>query len=229
MPNLAGVSPGVLQHCGSVFQPEHTKGMSLTTLLGSDSVDRVVRVTLSPDSSADGNGRRLALDGLAVGVDVGDLDLDRGVVLGRDQSVWRQSLDCSCLREYALVAEQCRGMYRSTRTPLSFSTLSATAQFNVSAPAVLICAPTQFDRSSSPDGCLIGRSSLRLESSRSLPIKSPCLCYPPFDATIILARAGLFRPLLGLFLLVLDSLPRTSRRREARLTHFAGMCFGRCM
>jgi hypothetical protein len=32
----------------------------------------------------------LTLDGLSVGVNVGDLDLDRGVVLGRDQSV------CQC-------------------------------------------------------------------------------------------------------------------------------------
>lgn len=47
-----------------------------TTLLGSDSVDGIVRVTLSPDLAADGNGGSLALDGLTLGIDVGDLELD---------------------------------------------------------------------------------------------------------------------------------------------------------
>ena len=61
--------------------------VSLTTLLGSNSVDRVVRVTLGSNTTADGNGGRLTLDGLSIGVDVGDLDLDRGVVLGRDETV----------------------------------------------------------------------------------------------------------------------------------------------
>ena len=59
----------------------------LTTLLGSDPVDRVIRVTLSPDPAADGNGGRLSLDGLSVGVNVGNLDLDGSVVLGGDQTV----------------------------------------------------------------------------------------------------------------------------------------------
>ncbi|KAK8858709.1 hypothetical protein IAR55_002938 [Kwoniella newhampshirensis] len=62
-------------------------GKRLTTLLGGDPVDRVIRVTLSPDLAADGDGGGLALDGLSVGVNVGDLDLDRGVVLGGDESV----------------------------------------------------------------------------------------------------------------------------------------------
>jgi len=63
-------------------------GVPLTTLLGSDTVDRVVRVTLGSDSAADGNGGGLTLDGLSIGVDVGDLDLDGSVVLGRDETVW---------------------------------------------------------------------------------------------------------------------------------------------
>ena len=63
------------------------KNIQLTTGLGSDAVDRVVRVALGTDTAADGNGGRLALDGLAVGVDVSDLELDRGVVLGGDQPV----------------------------------------------------------------------------------------------------------------------------------------------
>jgi hypothetical protein len=62
-------------------------GNRRTTLLGSDSVDGIVRVTLSPDLAADGNGGSLALDGLSLGIDIGDLDLDGSVVLGRDQSV----------------------------------------------------------------------------------------------------------------------------------------------
>ena len=60
----------------------------LTTLLGSDTVDGVVRVTLGSDSAADGNGGGLTLDGLSIGVDVGDLDLDGSVVLSRDETVW---------------------------------------------------------------------------------------------------------------------------------------------
>lgn len=59
-----------------------------TTLLGSDSVNRVVRVTLSPDLSTDGNGGSLALDGLTLRVNIGDLELDGSVVLGGDESVW---------------------------------------------------------------------------------------------------------------------------------------------
>jgi len=64
----------------------------LTTLLGSDTVDGVIAVALGTDTAADGNGGRLTLDGLSIGVNVGDLDLDRGVVLGRDETVW--ALDC---------------------------------------------------------------------------------------------------------------------------------------
>lgn len=59
----------------------------LTSLLGSNSVDRVIRITLSSNSTANGNGGRLTFDGLSIGVNVGDLDLDRSVVLGVDQSV----------------------------------------------------------------------------------------------------------------------------------------------
>lgn len=64
----------------------------LTTLLGSDAVDRVIAVALGTDTAADGNGGRLTLDGLSIGVNVGDLDLNGGVVLGRDETVW--ALDC---------------------------------------------------------------------------------------------------------------------------------------
>ncbi len=47
---------------------------------------------MSSDSSADGNGGGLSLDGLSIGVDIGDLDLDRGVVLGGDETVCRLDL-----------------------------------------------------------------------------------------------------------------------------------------
>lgn len=63
-------------------------GIPLTTLLGSDTVDRVVRVTLGSDSAADGNGGGLTLDGLSIGVNVGDLDLNGSMVLSRDETVW---------------------------------------------------------------------------------------------------------------------------------------------
>lgn len=58
-----------------------------TTLLSSDSVDGIVRVTLSPDLSTDGNGGSLALDGLSLGINIGDSDLDRSVVLSGDETV----------------------------------------------------------------------------------------------------------------------------------------------
>lgn len=48
----------------------------------------VVGLALLADLAAESNGRALALDGLALGVDVGDGDLDRRVVLGRDEAVW---------------------------------------------------------------------------------------------------------------------------------------------
>lgn len=67
-------------------------GRKLTTLLRGDAVDRVVRVTLSPDPAADGDGGGLALDGLAVGVDVSDPELDGRVVLGVDEPVCRESV-----------------------------------------------------------------------------------------------------------------------------------------
>lgn len=59
-----------------------------TTLLGSDSVDGIVRVTLCPDLAADGNGGSLALDGLSLGINIGDSDLDGSVVLSGDETVW---------------------------------------------------------------------------------------------------------------------------------------------
>lgn len=46
----------------------------------------VVGLTHGADLTAEGVGVVLALDGLAVGVDVSDHDLDRGVVLGGDQA-----------------------------------------------------------------------------------------------------------------------------------------------
>jgi hypothetical protein len=47
----------------------------------------VVGLALRADLAAESDGGALALDGLAVGVNVSHGDLDRGVVLGRDQAV----------------------------------------------------------------------------------------------------------------------------------------------
>lgn len=46
----------------------------------------VVGLAHGADLTAEGVGVVLALDGLAIGVNVGDHDLDRGVVLGGDQA-----------------------------------------------------------------------------------------------------------------------------------------------
>ena len=64
----------------------------LTSLLLCDPVDTVIRVSLCPYSSADGNGGSLSLDSLAIGIDVCNLDLDGSVVFRSDKSVyWRAS------------------------------------------------------------------------------------------------------------------------------------------
>jgi hypothetical protein len=62
-------------------------GTKLTTLLGSNPVDRVIAVSLCPYPAADSNSGSLTLDGLSIGVNIGDLDLDRSVVLGGDEPV----------------------------------------------------------------------------------------------------------------------------------------------
>lgn len=62
---------------------------ALTALLGSDPVDRVVRVSLSPDTTTDSDSGGRALDSLAISVDIGNLELDRGVVLGGDKTVYK--------------------------------------------------------------------------------------------------------------------------------------------
>jgi hypothetical protein len=66
--------------------------MQLTASLGRESVDRVIGLTHGPNLTAKGNGGTLVLDGLSVGVNVGDGDLDRGVVLGGDQTVGGRAL-----------------------------------------------------------------------------------------------------------------------------------------
>lgn len=62
---------------------------ALTALLGSDPVDRVVRVSLSPDTTTDSDSGGRALDSFAISVDIGNLELDRGVVLGGDKTVYK--------------------------------------------------------------------------------------------------------------------------------------------
>lgn len=59
----------------------------LTASLGSEPVDRVIGLTHRPDLTAKSDSGTLVLDGLSVGVDVGNGDLDRRVVLGGDQPV----------------------------------------------------------------------------------------------------------------------------------------------
>ena len=60
--------------------------MTLTSLLSSQPVDRVVGLTHASYLTAESDGGG-SLEGLAVSTDVSDLDLDRGVVLGGDESV----------------------------------------------------------------------------------------------------------------------------------------------
>jgi hypothetical protein len=63
----------------------------LTTLLSSQSVDGVIGLTLGSDltNESDGGG---GLEGDTVGVDVGDGELDGGVVLGVDESASGRAL-----------------------------------------------------------------------------------------------------------------------------------------
>lgn len=51
-------------------------------------ITHVVSLALRANLATKSNGGALALDGLSVGVNVGDGDLDRSVVLGRDEAVW---------------------------------------------------------------------------------------------------------------------------------------------
>lgn len=83
---LSRVLPDVLQYWIISFYYIHPENKR-TTLLCSDSVDGIVRVTLSPDLSTDGNGGSLALDGLSLGINIGDSDLDGSVVLSGDETV----------------------------------------------------------------------------------------------------------------------------------------------
>lgn len=59
----------------------------LTTLLCGDPVDGIVAVSLCPDSPADSNGGSRSFDGLSIGINVGDSELDGSVVFGGYQSV----------------------------------------------------------------------------------------------------------------------------------------------
>ena len=83
------VRPDVAQHCiGDDYQRclGHSRGKLLTSSLSSQSVERIVALALGPDLSAEGKGGGGG-EGTAVGVDVGDDDLDGGVVLGGDEGV----------------------------------------------------------------------------------------------------------------------------------------------
>ena len=73
---LAGVGPDVLEQ---------------TVLLGK-SVEGVVGLASGSDVAAQGVGDVLAWDGSALLVDLGDVDLDRGVVVGLDDSVGGRAL-----------------------------------------------------------------------------------------------------------------------------------------
>ena len=73
-------------HAPPPSQTWRTRSHRLTSLLGSDPVDRVIGLTHASYLTAKSDGGR-GLQGLALGIDVSDLDLDRGVVLGGDESV----------------------------------------------------------------------------------------------------------------------------------------------
>lgn len=65
---------------------ERNRDSILTAILGGKAVDRVVRLGLGANVAREGVGREGA--GVAtVGVNVANVDLDRGVILGTDQSV----------------------------------------------------------------------------------------------------------------------------------------------
>jgi hypothetical protein len=111
-PHTGSVAPSTLalyadisRYCPDAFPIPHEStnaqagGKKLTALLGRDPVDRVIGVALCAYPAADSNGGGLSLDGLSVGVNVGDLNLDRGVVLGVDETVC-QSVICSHLLRF---------------------------------------------------------------------------------------------------------------------------------
>lgn len=87
----------------------------LTTGLGGDPVNGVVGFTHSSHLTAKSDSGTTVLQGNSgLGVDIGDLDLDRGVILGGDQPVCRHKC-VSCRPRNAvpgpglLVAEHFRG------------------------------------------------------------------------------------------------------------------------
>lgn len=64
----------------------------LTTLLSREAVDRVISLAVGADLSSEGDGGAAGLEGNSVGVNVGDRDLDRGVVLGVDEAASGRAL-----------------------------------------------------------------------------------------------------------------------------------------
>lgn len=64
----------------------HDPTLTLTSLLGSEPVERVVTLGHSADEAREGEDGAGALDDSAVLVDVWDRDLNRGVVLGLDDA-----------------------------------------------------------------------------------------------------------------------------------------------
>jgi len=65
---------------------QNNETLVLTSLLGSQSVDRVVGLSVSPDLSDESDGKSSGLDGNSRSINVSDGDLDGSVVLGVDES-----------------------------------------------------------------------------------------------------------------------------------------------
>lgn len=56
-------------------------------MLPGEAVEGTVGLTHSPDVAAESEGLELTGDDLAVGIDLGNVDLHAGVILGSDQAV----------------------------------------------------------------------------------------------------------------------------------------------
>lgn len=92
---LAGVVPDALEETllggDAVDGLEAVSPDPIKCVLGTRINTHVVGLALRTDLAAESDGGALTLDGLSVGVNVGNGDLNRGVVLGGDQAVWSVS------------------------------------------------------------------------------------------------------------------------------------------
>lgn len=149
-----------------------------------ESETHVVSLALRADLAAESDGGALALDGLAFGVNVGDGDLNRGVVLGRDQAVWRRwSAKLFPVGQNVESGRTPRNRARAPTAPLPPSSSSPTLS--------LPCSPSQ--------------------PSSSLHARALCIQVWPLGVVSKLTGGGTVAGDVKVLHLVRDTLPWSSR------------------